>query len=77
MFLGEEERLVDKNTLWHIWMVNQMVELEVKGINLLMKKGITWFIMKLKSEGIEIARKKANLDATVDKYKPHISMYIK
>ena len=68
---------MDKNTLWHIWMVNQMVKLEVKGINLLTKKGITWFIMKLKSEGIEIARKKANFDATVDKYKPHISMYIK
>ena len=68
---------MDKKTLQNIWMVNQMVELEVKGIDIYTKKGTTWFVVNVKSEGIEIARKKANLKATVAKYKPHISMYIK
>ena len=54
-----------------------MVELEVKGIDIYTKKGTTWFVVNVKSEGIEIAGKKANLDATVAKYKPHISMYVK
>ena len=74
VLLGEEEQLVDKHTLWLMWMSNQMAELEGQGINFYAKKSLIWFFMNVKSEGSEITRRNAILDGTVPKYRPHSLM---
>ena len=77
MFLGEEEKLVDKHTLRLLWLLDRMVEMEIKGVELNTKKGLTWFVMNVESNSIEIARRNADLDPTEPKFRPHISMYVK
>ena len=77
MFLGKEEKLVDKHTLRLMWMSNRMVELEIKGVDIYTKNGLTWFVLNVESNGIRIARMNAELDPNEKKFKPHISMYVK
>ena len=77
MFLGDQEKLVDKHTLRVFLLSDRLVELEIKGVEFYTKKGLTWFVMNVESKGIEIARRNADLDTTEPKFRPHISTYVK